>query len=84
MDRSLSEGHQLYPGAKIAIRFIGRQEQGESPAVGLAPDECDCEVYFWPGICISSDTSSEPPISRNGQDFALSSAVSIESASMIV
>ena len=46
--------------------------------------ECNCYVYFWLGISINSDTSSEPPISRKGQAFAINSAASIESASIIV
>ena len=48
------------------------------------PSECDCHVYFWLGIYTNSDTSSEPPISRKGQAFAIDSAASIESASIIV
>ena len=43
-----------------------------------------CCVYFWLGISINSDTSSDPPISRKGQAFAIDSAASIESASIIV
>jgi hypothetical protein len=44
----------------------------------------NCYVYFWPGISTNSDTPSEPPISRKGQAFAIDSAASIESASIIV
>lgn len=42
-----------------------------------------CEM-FYPGICASSETSSVPLMSRNGQDFAMSNAASIESASTMV
>ena len=62
---------------------MSKAERGTSGAFcGLS--ECDCYVYFWPGICINSDTSSEPPISRKGQPFAINSPASIESASIIV
>ena len=40
--------------------------------------------YCEPGICISSDTSIEPPISRKGHDLAIARAASMDSAETMV
>lgn len=50
----------------------------------LRSDQCAFQVHFWLGISTSSDTSSEPPISRKGQVFAIDSAASMELASTMV
>ncbi len=76
-----------YDYFKFILRLSFPTEKNRTLAILLILSKFlsfDSYLYFWPGICINSDTSSEPPISRKGQPFAINSVASIESASMIV